>query len=135
MRAAITPNTIMVAGSAPSYAHGMVDPIPEIAALAQEFDIGCHVDGCLGGFLLPWFNELNEASIKLPLFDFRVPGVTSMSADTHKYGYSVKGSVGGALPQQEAAREHVLRADRVARRHLRLAHHRRQQARRPDRAT
>lgn len=70
----------------------MVDPIPEIAALAQEFDIGCHVDGCLGGFLLPWFNELNEASIKLPLFDFRVPGVTSMSADTHKYGYSVKGS-------------------------------------------
>ena len=66
-------------GSAPSYAHGIIDQISEIAAMAKEFNIGCHVDCCLGGFVLPW---IQDGSI--PPFDFRVDGVTSISADTHK---------------------------------------------------
>lgn len=85
----INPNTIMVAGSAPTYPHGMVDDIPRIAALAKRHNIGCHVDSCLGGFLLPWFRQLGY---RIPEFDFSVPGVTSISADTHKYGYTQKGT-------------------------------------------
>lgn len=87
MRAAINKNTILLVGSAPSYAHGVIDQISEIGAMAKEFNIGCHVDCCLGGFVLPW---IQDGSI--PPFDFRVDGVTSISADTHKYGYSVKGT-------------------------------------------
>ncbi len=82
-------NTIMVAGSAPTYPHGMVDDIPAIGALARRRGIGCHVDSCLGGFLLPFLRELGYA---IPEFDFSVPGVTSVSADTHKYGYTQKGT-------------------------------------------
>jgi len=82
-------NTIALVGSAANYAHGLIDPIEEIAALAQERGIGMHVDGCLGGWLLPWVERLGYA---VPLWDFRVPGVTSISADTHKYGYALKGS-------------------------------------------
>ena len=67
----------------------MIDPIEEIAALAQERGIGMHVDGCLGGMLWPWAEELGY---DIPLWDFRVPGVTSISADTHKYGYAFKGT-------------------------------------------
>lgn len=89
VRAAITPNTAVVVGSAPSFPHGMIDPIAELAALAQEHGIGCHVDACLGGFLLPWAEKLGYP---VPPFDFRLPGVTSMSADTHKYGYAAKGA-------------------------------------------
>ncbi len=63
------------------YPHGMVDDIPAIGKLALRHKIGCHVDGCLGGFLLPWLRELGYP---IPPFDFTVPGVTSMSADTHK---------------------------------------------------
>jgi glutamate/tyrosine decarboxylase-like PLP-dependent enzyme len=81
--------TIAVIGSAGNYAHGLIDPIEEIAALAQSRGIGMHVDGCLGGWLLPWVERLGY---ELPLWDFRVPGVTSISADTHKYGYGLKGS-------------------------------------------
>ncbi len=81
--------TIAVVGSAANYAHGLIDPIEEIAALAQSRGIGMHVDGCLGGWLLPWVERLGY---ELPLWDFRVPGVTSISADTHKYGYGLKGS-------------------------------------------
>jgi len=87
MRAAINKNTILLVGSAPSYAHGIIDQIEEIAAMAKEHGIGCHVDCCLGGFLLPWIQDY-----AIPPFDFRVDGVTSISADTHKYGYSVKGT-------------------------------------------
>jgi len=78
-----------VVGSAPNFPHGVIDPIPEIAALAAERGIGCHVDACLGGFILPWAERLGYP---VPPFDFRLPGVTSMSADTHKYGYAAKGS-------------------------------------------
>lgn len=81
--------TIALVGSAANYAHGLIDPIEEIAALAQQHGIGMHVDGCLGGWLLPWVEKLGY---DVPLWDFRVPGVTSISADTHKYGYALKGS-------------------------------------------
>ena len=82
-------NTIVVVGSAPAFPHGIVDPIEELSELARARGIGCHVDGCLGGFLLPWARDLGYG---VPAFDFRLPGVTSMSADTHKYGYAAKGT-------------------------------------------
>jgi sphinganine-1-phosphate aldolase len=86
---AITERTAVVVGSAPSFPHGVIDPIPQIAALAAERGVACHVDACLGGFILPWAERLGYP---VPPFDFRLPGVTSMSADTHKYGYAAKGS-------------------------------------------
>lgn len=82
-------NTVAIVGSAGNYAHGLIDPIPELGQLALDHGIGLHVDGCLGGFLLPWI-EAN--GVDVPLWDFRVPGVTSISADTHKYGYALKGT-------------------------------------------
>lgn len=88
-RNAISRNTIVIVGSAPSFPHGVVDPIEELSTLALESGIGFHTDACLGGFLLPWAAELGYA---VPPFDFRLPGVTSMSADTHKYGYAAKGT-------------------------------------------
>ena len=72
--------TIAVVGSAGNYAHGLIDPIAEIAELAESHDIGLHIDGCLGGWLLPWIERLGY---DVPPWDFRVPGVTSISADTH----------------------------------------------------
>jgi sphinganine-1-phosphate aldolase len=89
MKAAITDNTIVVVGSAPQFPHGVIDPIEELSEIARERGIGFHTDGCLGGFLLPWAEKLGY---KVPPFDFRLPGVTSMSADTHKYGYAAKGT-------------------------------------------
>ncbi len=86
----IDENTIAILGSACNYPYGTIDPIPELGELAQQRGVGLHVDGCLGGFILPFGQELGVADI--PLFDFRVPGVTSISADTHKYGYAFKGS-------------------------------------------
>jgi sphinganine-1-phosphate aldolase len=88
-RAAVTDNTVLVVGSAPCYPYGVVDPIPELAALAQERDICCHVDACVGGFFLPFMRRLG---LKTPPFDFIVPGVTSISADLHKYGYAARGT-------------------------------------------
>lgn len=89
MEKMITRNTIALAGSAPNYPYGTIDPIEELAALAVRRNLPLHVDACLGGFFLPWLEKLGEA---IPLFDFRVPGVTSISADIHKYGYSAKGA-------------------------------------------
>jgi sphinganine-1-phosphate aldolase len=89
LAAAVTARTAVVVGSAPTFPHGVIDPVPEIAALAAERGVGCHVDACLGGFILPWAERLGYP---VPPFDFRLPGVTSMSADTHKYGYAAKGS-------------------------------------------
>jgi sphinganine-1-phosphate aldolase len=86
---AITPNTIMIVASAVSYAHGVLDPIEEIARIAQKHNLLFHVDGCIGGFLLPFFKRLGA---KLGEFDFSVPGVTSMSMDYHKYAYCPKGA-------------------------------------------
>ena len=89
MDALIDENTIALVGSAGNYAHGLIDPITEIGQLAIKHGIGLHVDGCLGGFLLPWI-EAN--GVEVTPWDFRVPGVTSISADTHKYGYALKGT-------------------------------------------
>jgi sphinganine-1-phosphate aldolase len=86
---AITPNTALVVASAVSYAHGVVDPITEIGAIAQSHDVLFHVDGCIGGFILPYFRRLGAP---VPAFDFSVPGVTSMSMDWHKYAYCPKGA-------------------------------------------
>lgn len=89
MRGAITDNTILMVGSAPSYPQGVIDPIEKLAAAALEKGIGFHVDSCLGGFLLPFAHKLGYP---VPDFDFRVPGVTSISADIHKYGFAAKGA-------------------------------------------
>jgi glutamate/tyrosine decarboxylase-like PLP-dependent enzyme len=86
---AITRRTIALIGSAPCFPHGVVDPIEELSELAREKGIGFHTDACLGGFVLPWAEQLGYV---VPLFDFRLPGVTSISADTHKYGYAAKGT-------------------------------------------
>jgi len=103
---AITKNTIMIAGSAPEYCHGIVDPIPQLAAIAHKHGIGFHTDCCLGGFILPWVQKSGIDGGRLPLFDFRVPGVTSMSVDTHKYGYSTKGT-SVILFRNEELRRHM----------------------------
>jgi len=89
MADAITKNTIALVGSAPGFPHGVIDPIIELSELAKRRGIGLHVDACLGGFVLPWAEQLGAA---VPPFDFRLDGVTSMSADTHKYGYAAKGT-------------------------------------------
>ncbi|MDE3088370.1 MAG: aminotransferase class V-fold PLP-dependent enzyme [Chloroflexota bacterium] len=86
---AITRNTIVIVGSAPSFPHGVIDPIAQLSELARARGIGFHTDACLGGFVLPWAEKLGYP---VPPFDFRLPGVTSISADTHKYGYAAKGS-------------------------------------------
>eukprot|EP01114_Cavostelium_apophysatum_P017080 TRINITY_DN498_c0_g1_i2.p1 TRINITY_DN498_c0_g1~~TRINITY_DN498_c0_g1_i2.p1 ORF type:complete len:525 (-),score=128.59 TRINITY_DN498_c0_g1_i2:83-1657(-) len=104
VEAAITRNTIMIAGSAPNYPYGTVDPIPQLAALAKKNNIGFHTDGCLGGYLLPW---LKKAGVKeITNFDFSVDGVTSMSVDTHKYGYATKGT-SVVLLKDEKLRHHM----------------------------
>ncbi len=87
MRDAITNSTIMMVGSAPSYPHGVVDPIRELADIAQARGILFHTDACVGGFMLPFVRKL---SYPIPDFDFSVPGVTSVSADLHKYAYAAK---------------------------------------------
>ncbi|MCZ7530836.1 MAG: aspartate aminotransferase family protein [Acidimicrobiia bacterium] len=85
----VTDRTAMIVGSAPGYPHGVIDPIPELAAIAAERGIAFHTDSCVGGFLLPFLERLGR---DVPPFDFRVEGVTSMSADVHKYGYTTKGA-------------------------------------------
>lgn len=89
MRAAVTPNTVMMVGSAISYAHGVVDPIRELGELALEKDLWLHVDGCMGGFLLPYFRRLG---VPVADFEFNVAGVTSISMDLHKYAFAAKGA-------------------------------------------
>src|SRR5262245_17039044 len=89
MERAITPNTVLLVASAPSYPQGVIDPVSKIAALAEARGISCHVDACMGGITLPMMERLGHP---IPLFDFRVPGVTSISVDLHKYGYTPKGA-------------------------------------------
>lgn len=85
----INKNTVMVLGSAPEYPHGSIDPIEAMGAIAQARGVPLHVDACVGGFILP-FMAMN--GVKLPLWDYRVAGVTSISADLHKYGFAAKGA-------------------------------------------
>ena len=89
VREAVSERTAVIVGSAPAFPHGTIDPIAELGAIAREHGAGCHVDACLGGFILPWAEQLGYP---VPPFDFRVPGVTSISVDTHKYGYAPKGT-------------------------------------------
>jgi sphinganine-1-phosphate aldolase len=89
MAAAIDDDTIMLIGSAVSYAHSVIDPIVELGALAIERGLWLHVDGCMGGFLLPYFRRLGRA---IPDFDFTVAGVSSISMDLHKYAFAAKGA-------------------------------------------
>lgn len=97
-----TDRTILVVGSAPQYPHGVMDPIADLAKLAQDKNALCHVDACIGGFFLPWVRKLGRP---VPAFDFEVPGVTSMSADLHKYGYAAKGA-SVVLYRSRAIRKH-----------------------------
>ena len=87
MRAAITPNTILLVASAPCYSYGVIDPVEDIAALAAEHGLLCHVDACVGGIQLSIMRRSGGA---LPPFDFSVPGVSTISVDMHKYGYAAK---------------------------------------------
>ncbi len=89
MAEAITPQTVMVVGSVPAYPHGVIDPIGELAALAQSRGLWMHVDACVGGYFAPFAKQLGA---NVPDWDFAVPGVTSISADLHKYGYAAKGA-------------------------------------------
>ena len=89
MAEAVNENTIMMIGSAMTYPHGMVDPIEELGDIALENNVWLHVDSCLGGMILPFVKKLGY---DVPAFDFSVPGVTSMSADLHKYGFTAKGA-------------------------------------------
>ena len=88
-RRAISSDTIMIYSSAPNFPSGMVDDISGLSELAVKYSVGLHVDCCLGGFILPF---AKEAGFDVPPFDFSLPGVTTMSVDTHKYGYAAKGS-------------------------------------------
>ncbi|MBI4729006.1 MAG: aspartate aminotransferase family protein [Acidobacteria bacterium] len=103
---AVSPSTIMIVGSAVSYAHGVLDPIAEMAAVARERGLWLHVDGCIGGFLLPYYRRLGRA---VGDFDFTVEGVSSMSMDLHKYAYAPKGA-SVVLYRSKALRKYQLYA-------------------------
>jgi glutamate/tyrosine decarboxylase-like PLP-dependent enzyme len=96
-------NTVALVGSAGNYGYGTIDPIADLAELALERGVGLHVDACLGGFILPFGEQLGYP---IPPFDFRLEGVTSISADTHKYGYGLKGS-STVLVRDRALRNHA----------------------------
>ncbi|NRQ39447.1 aspartate aminotransferase family protein [Nonomuraea sp. NN258] len=87
--ASIDDGTILVVVSAPSYPQGVIDPVAEVAEVAAAAGVPCHVDACVGGWLLPW---LRAAGADVPPFDLSVPGVTSISCDLHKFGYAPKGA-------------------------------------------
>ena len=89
MERAINRNTVMLVGSAPNFPYGTMDDIEAIAALGRKYNIPVHVDACLGGFLIVF---MKRAGYPVRPFDFSIPGVTSISADTHKYGFTPKGS-------------------------------------------
>ena len=118
MADAVGPNTVLVVGSAPQYPQGVVDPIPEIAALAASVDANCHVDACMGGFVLPFAELLGR---DVPPWDFRVDGVHSISADVHKLGYAPKGVSVIVHRTKQLRRVPDVRVRRLARRAVRLA--------------
>lgn len=89
VEAQINKNTVAIVGSAGNYPYGLIDPLEKLSAVALKHNVGMHVDGCLGGFIFPWLEKLGY---DIPPFDFRLPGVTSMSADTHKFGFALKGT-------------------------------------------
>jgi len=89
MQELITANTILIVASAPCYPNGVADPIESIATIANQHNLPMHVDACIGGFMLPWVEKLGNP---VPLWDFRVEGVSSISADVHKFGFGAKGA-------------------------------------------
>jgi len=89
MAAAVSPNTVLLVASAPQYPQGVIDPVSAVAAVAEQAGVPCHVDACMGGMTLPFLERLGEP---VPAWDFRVPGVSSISVDLHKYGYTAKGA-------------------------------------------
>lgn len=89
MEAAVTPETVMLVGSAPAFPHGVIDPISDLAELARQRKVWLHVDACVGGFIAPFAKTLGAG---IPDFDFSIEGVTSISADLHKYGFAAKGA-------------------------------------------
>lgn len=101
---AITPSTILLVASAPCYSHGVIDPVPEIAALAQARGLLCHVDACVGGVHLAF---MRRAGADVPPFDLAVPGVTTLSVDMHKYGYAAK-NTSALLYRDRGLRRHAL---------------------------
>jgi len=106
---AITENTILIVGSAPSYAHGVVDPIIELGQIAQENDLLFHVDACVGGIHLSYMQQMGY---QIPDFNFSVPGVTSLSVDLHKYGYAAKGASIVMYKSQEIRRYQMFTCSR-----------------------
>jgi glutamate/tyrosine decarboxylase-like PLP-dependent enzyme len=89
MADAVDDDTVLVVASAPQYPQGVIDPVPAVAEIAAERNISCHVDACMGGVTLPYLARLGEA---IPPWNFAVEGVTSISVDLHKYGYTAKGA-------------------------------------------
>ncbi|MBT3534193.1 MAG: aspartate aminotransferase family protein [Rhodospirillaceae bacterium] len=87
MAAAVDDSTIMVVGSAPCFPHGVIDHIEELSALALDRDIWLHVDACVGGYVAPFFQRMGR---RIPLYDFALPGVRTLSADLHKFGFCPK---------------------------------------------
>lgn len=107
MAAAIRPETILMVGSACQYAHGVIDPIADLGQLALERNLLLHVDGCIGGFILPYFRRLGAP---VPDFDLSVPGVTSISMDLHKYAYAPKGASVVLYRSKELRRHQIFTA-------------------------
>jgi glutamate/tyrosine decarboxylase-like PLP-dependent enzyme len=107
MEAAIGPNTIALAGSAPSWPYGKIDPIAEMAALGRKRNLWVHVDACVGGYIAPFVARLGYA---LPPWDFSVPGVQSLSADLHKYAYAPKPASTIAFASEDLLRYHNVAA-------------------------
>ena len=114
MADAIEDRTIMLVGSAPQFAHGVIDPISDLAQLALEHDLWLHVDACVGGFIAPFARALGRP---IPPFDFSVPGVSSMSADLHKYGFTAKGASTFLLADQTNRKHQVFEFDDWSRGH------------------
>lgn len=104
MRDAVTDRTLMLVGSAPCFPYGVIDPIDELSELALERDLWLHVDACVGGYFAP-FARMN--GVPVPPFDFELPGVRSISADLHKYGYAAKGA-STIFHRSEEQREHQI---------------------------
>ena len=114
MADAIDDRTIMLVGSTPQFAHGVIDPISDLAQLAQENGLWLHVDACVGGFIAPFARALGRP---IPPFDFSVPGVSSMSADLHKYGFTAKGASTFLLSDQSHCKYQVFEFDEWSRGH------------------
>ena len=106
--------TIMLVGSAPQFAHGVFDPISDLAELAQERNLWLHIDACVGGFIAPFARELGQP---IPDFDFTIPGVTSMSADLHKYGFTAKGASTFLLCKDSLRKYQIFEFDEWSRGH------------------